>query len=202
MSQFVYTYWSECNVTPNSKWILDRWRDNWASHGFSPVILEPSNARLHPRYAEHVALFRSFPTVNPKDYELCCFTRWLAMAMCGGFMVDADCFCLSLEPFKIDGLRFYDRNRIPCAVSGGPEDFERMLKWFRDFRIDIQHNEGGYPHVSDQSICTEHKEADAMDWVMEFGEDRPQAKMIHFSAGSCAKAGGKRAAIERIFHGL
>ncbi len=194
----VFCYWDECNVTDHSQWILERWRDNWSSMGFVPIVVGPNDATRHPRHDQFMDLFRSFPTVNPKRYEAACFARWLVMAQLGGLMVDADVFNIGFDPFEVRGLQFFDHNRVPCAVAGRAQDFASVLAWFQEFRIDVQHNEGGRPHVSDMTICTSHNEAPTLDLVREVGENKPYAKLIHFSCASCATVGGKRAAIERF----
>lgn len=71
--------------------LIDIWRRAWKAQGWEPIILTPKDAKAHPRYEELHAKFAAFPTINPKEYEVACFDRWIAMAQVGGgICVDYD----------------------------------------------------------------------------------------------------------------
>src|SRR5574343_993366 len=89
----VFTYFNpvpEMDVSTEHKLIV-LWQHAWRMSGYEPVILTHLHADAHPQWAEVDELVRSFPTVNPVDYELACWHRWLALAQVGGgLMVDYD----------------------------------------------------------------------------------------------------------------
>jgi hypothetical protein len=180
---YVYTYFEECGVNPNAGWLLGEWAENWRQAGFEPVVLGDNDARKHPKYRQWVEVFKSIPTTNHKCYELACYKRWLAMAVCGGFMVDYDVFQVDMVPFEVGPLTFYNRYHIPCAVSGTPDEFERMLHWFRGVVCGVDDNVNGVPHLSDMLICTKHESELVREWVAEYLD--PISRMVHFSNRAC-----------------
>lgn len=199
----VYTFWKDCGVTPDSGWILDQWHRRWKEAGYEPVILTEADALAHPKYHQYKAIFSKFPTVNPPDYELQCFLRWLPMSLHGGMMVDVDLFPMNFPPEKAheikisNTLAFLCRNRVPCCVIGQIYGYIRMLEWFAEYKIGPRDMENGLPHISDQGICTQHEEVKMFDLVREFGEGRAVTELLHFSNAACK--GRKRAAIESVY---
>lgn len=67
------------------------WARNWYSCGFMPILLRQEDAAAHPMYDEFVSKVSLFPSVNPANYDLACYLRWLAFAkLGGGVMTDYD----------------------------------------------------------------------------------------------------------------
>lgn len=193
----VYTYFEDLKIQPDSLWVLGKWKGIWACAGFEPIILGVKDFHKHPKYKVMDAKFHSFPTVNPKRYEIACFRRWCAMAVIGGFMVDYDVFPYGLSPFTPDrGLVFYDRGKVPCAVSGSKEDYEKMLRWFLGYEGEVDDCVNGRAHISDQTITTKQNDATVIPLVLEPGK-HTNGCMIHFSNAHCSH--DKRSSISSIY---
>lgn len=189
--QKVYCFFEECGVNPDAGWLLVKWSENWRSHGFDPAILTEADARNHPRYHELSAVFKSLPSVNPLMYDYYCYIRHLAMATLGGLLVDYDTMNLRFEPFTPGELTFYDRNRVPCAVSGTPDQFERIVKWIEEYKVSSKDACAGRVHISDMYIITEHSEARTLDTCRQFPD--LSGELVHIANDSCG--GNKRKAI-------
>ena len=58
--------------------ILKLWKDSFDRFGFETKILTEEDSMRHPRYAELLELVRHFPSICQRDYENCCWLRWLA----------------------------------------------------------------------------------------------------------------------------
>ena len=59
------------------------WRTAWEQAGWRTRVLNESHAQQHPHYNILKLKLARLPTVNPKDYELACFLRYVAMAAVG-----------------------------------------------------------------------------------------------------------------------
>ena len=61
------------------------------------------DAERHPLFREFDERTKLLPTVNPGDYELACYRRWLAVARAGGgFMSDYDVVNYGFKPTDRD----------------------------------------------------------------------------------------------------
>ncbi len=52
--------------------------------GWKPQILAERDARGHPQFEKYFNHFKALPSVNPNDYEVSCYIRWLALQQAGG----------------------------------------------------------------------------------------------------------------------
>ena len=121
--------------------LIGLWRANWEEAGFEPVLLAEEDARAHPRFGDFEAAIDLMPTVNPAQYERACWRRWLAMARCGGLMVDYDLVNTGWSLSHVDGFPAiselpgmprigYEGDWVPCIVYGDPSWYERMVLTF------------------------------------------------------------------------
>lgn len=188
----VCTYFRPC-VDPEAlaeqKRILAIWQENWSSHGWEPVIITENDARKHPDFQKYYDAFYAMPTVNPKEYEMACWLRWVAMAAIGGLMVDYDALVTGTLSYGHRGeiafpLILSDSNPVPCAVVGTKEQYQCALTNFLNCPPSL---EQGALHLSDQiavqllgfptvGIC---KEVGTPGWR--------DAKLIHFSHAACGQ---------------
>ena len=89
----IYTYYEDLTHFSHQVHMstLKSWARHWYSVGFMPIILSRQQAVSHPLYKKFRKKMRKLPTVNPKNYEMACYLRWLAFEQIGGgIMVDFD----------------------------------------------------------------------------------------------------------------
>ena len=89
----IYTYYEDLTHFSHQVHMstLKSWARHWYSVGFMPLILSRQQAASHPLYKKFRKRMRKLPTVNPKNYEMACYLRWLAFEQIGGgIMVDFD----------------------------------------------------------------------------------------------------------------
>lgn len=144
--------------------LVDAWRTNWKRAGWEPVVLTQGYATTNPRFRSVAPVFATFPTVNPKQYEMACFVRWLAFQMAakevGGpvLAVDWDVGCVDYSDAMLhadfSSLRctLLDADAVPCAVIGTAHGFDRLLDALVDPRYTRPVEVGGRPHVSDMTV--------------------------------------------------
>lgn len=189
----VFTYYSGTGQNPYDDWQLLRlWQLNWAHFGFEPVILNEYIARKHPKYDKFNDRIKSYPTINPVDYERACYIRWLAFAQVnGGVCCDWDLFVYEKPetlnyqtPPKV--LQSYQEH-VPSLVWGSRYAFEAIIDGIMDYEVGVQDTaDFNKPHVSDmymfyhQSLPYKSKKL-----VKNFGESGwDTSPFIHFSSGS------------------
>lgn len=192
----VHTYFRPC-VDPEAlaeqKRILAIWQENWSSHGWEPVIITENDARKHPDFQKYYDAFYAMPTVNPKEYEMACWLRWVAMAQIScGVMTDYDVLNngwippkWAFDPEMVAPFVYSTNNPVPCAVSGYKRGFEFAAVSFATSKE--RFTEGGKAHVSDQLLIQK--------WGWPSNDDCKEvgtpgwrdAKLIHFSHAACGK---------------
>lgn len=191
--QKVYCFFEELGFNPDAHWLLCKWAANWKAHGFDPAVLTEADCMAHPRFRHLSAIFEGMPSVNPKGYDRACMIRWCAMAVFGGIMTDYDLFNLSFKPISPGELTFYERNRVPCIVSGTPGQFERLLVWLEDYANKPAEDVDGRSQKSDMyCFSVFHPEAKTLDTCRQYPD--LSGETVHVSNDSCG--GDKRKAIE------
>lgn len=146
----IYTYFEDFSHSRENIALLTEWRRNWERHGWTPVVLGREDAMKNPRYGEYVKRFSLYPTVNNPNYELCCFLRWVAMEMVGGYHCDFDVMNNGFKGEHRAILTFYSKYLVPAMVWGDKDDYSRMLALFMGYDYK------GKRHVSDQDILVEN----------------------------------------------
>lgn len=151
----IYTYYMDIyermfGIDHHTK-LLAVWKESWESQGWQTVVLGPDDAKKNPKYKQYLKRFKTFPSLNHKDYELSCFLRWVAMEYVGdGYHCDYDVMNYGFHGEGETELTFYSKYMVPCMVYGRKEDWTRMLDLF------MKHKPTGQNHVSDQSILVEN----------------------------------------------
>jgi hypothetical protein len=99
------------------------------------------------------------PTVNDRRYENACYLRWVAMAYIGGLMTDMDVINISYKPpcNYIKKILVYNKNYIPCMVSGSKESYEEVIDWMLEWNSSPVYRMHGLFHVSDMYLFSFHK---------------------------------------------
>ena len=198
----VLTYYSPCAGLPPQGGVLERWTNSWAKAGYDPVVLDSSHAEKHPRYSELLPIFRAYPTINPAEYELACYLRWLALDVVGGgLMSDYDVMNVSLYPSDIGKaeILFHERRRVPCLVQATGVGSGRIV----DHLVNLKPAAGEH-HWSDV-LSLMRSDWLAVDHCTEIGDPGwEDAKTIHFAHGACKKYGPrkfKHAIIDEVLKG-
>lgn len=80
--------------------MLALWHRSWSMHGWKPIVLGMEDARAHPDFLNVLCHVDRLPTINPKQYTVNDFLRWLAMDQLegGGLHVDSDVINYGFTP--------------------------------------------------------------------------------------------------------
>lgn len=198
----VLTYYSPCSGLSPQGGVIERWANSWAKAGYDPVVLNRSHAEQHPRYSELLQIFKAYPTINPSEYELACYLRWLALdAVGGGLMSDYDVMNVSLFPSEIGKAEvlFHERRRVPCLVQASDAGAKKIVEHLTNTKPPA-----GLHHWSDM-VSLMKSEWLAVDHCTEIGDAGWEtAKAIHFAHGACKKyrpSKSKQAVIDEVLKG-
>lgn len=186
--------------------MLKIWQQSWIKRGWKPIILTPIDALQRSDYPKYFDKFFSFPTINPKEYEIACFIRWIAVLEAAKFtnqpslMVDYDVLNngfypedLTIQPFARLPVSLC-RGGCPCALFGFIAQFENLIKEFVDYKPLLQDNINGRSHVSDQTIFAKICiDSPLQDLTRSLGEEGfEQAKLWHFNCAATTDRGLNR----------
>lgn len=181
IGQTIYTYFE---TVPEMSYddameLMDIWKREWSSHGWTPVVLGYADAAKHPEFGELQKVFEAFPSSNPDGYDLACFNRWLAMSVVGGgWMSDYDVMPVNPAFNPTQTIEFFSGNErdplIPCLVHGSKAGYETVIEHFRT------HKPKG-DHTSDM-VALRDFHGETFGGVREYGDPSWQtAKVVHFS---------------------
>lgn len=197
----VYTYYDPVPSMPSQEWMLQKWSYEWTRLGFLPKILSRQDAMSHANFAELEKHFQKYPSINPLEYELACWLRWIAMVQVGGgLMLDYDVLPYGFSKAQLDLIVSHsngsldslpvilmDHNPCPCAVYGTAKEFNNAVIWFANNEKKCSAPHGGKPHASDQTGVQSGPPWRALDICWQMG--RPgweKASLVHFSHSACA----------------
>ena len=212
----VFTFFDNTELNANEqKAQIEIWKDAWRSRGWNPVVLGPLDVMKHLKYEEFRAAVEKFPTVNPKKYELVCYLRWLALSYVGGgLMTDYDVIPGTFIPRDMEEIRkekgmhvlqSNGKSVVPAAVFANKQALAKWLTSMATYKLDDNDKVNGSAHTSDQQILNRISDQDWIvkhEFVKEVGEDGWKgAKLVHFSAGACAKhlPGTSKSALMTLF---
>lgn len=169
--------------------LLELCASSWAAAGFEVEVLGFDDAKQHPEW--NVLVQNDLPTVNPEDYELACWRRWLAYAVEVQegervLMVDTDVINCGMRPIDLQMLP--NRGRMvsltdaytPAVVATR----RQLLEWATEtLRVGRPVYIDGRPHYSDMSKAMQVP--DLFDRIHLIGEWRgleaAQYKAFHVS---------------------
>ena len=140
----VYTYYEPISKWEPDKRLVEFWIENWASHGFDPIILSKKDAKQNRLYAEFVKNISECSSKimnrdiiikdNPWSYyAFYTFIRHLSYANIDDdkpiLIMDYDVYNINYEASEIKNL---DQNLTfhfggcPCIISGIPSRFQEL----------------------------------------------------------------------------
>lgn len=197
----VYTYYDPVPSMPNQEWMLQKWSYEWTKLGFLPKILSRQDAMSHTNFAELEKHFRRYPSINPPEYELACWVRWIAMVQVGGgLLLDYDVLPYGFGKEALDLVTSHsngsldslpvilmDHNPCPCAVFGTAREFNNAVVWFANNEKKCTTQQSNRPHASDQTGVQTGPPWHALDICYQLGRPNWQsAILVHFSHSVCA----------------
>lgn len=161
--------------------LLALWMESWLAQGCEVEVMGMATAKRHPKFNALYIRAMSFPTINPRQYEMSCFLRWCAAALTSEPIIMMDYDVFSTEHFDgwpvLTGLTTFDH--IPSCIGGFGEDFEKLIDRM------ITYNFGDQEHVSDMTILLEMKKDQSirkLPWLKCYGvpgwKERP---LVHFA---------------------
>lgn len=192
----VFTYYEPLGLN-DAKDLIPIWVEAWKRVGYKPVVLLPSDANAADDYHDFVARVSTFPTVNPKAYELACYVRWLAFREAlgwfdepTGLMVDLDVVPRSSLPAgpRLHDVIFHDPQRVPCAVEATVDGAAQIVNFLAKLPPTVSQHDGR-PHTSDM-ICLQQAPWPATGFCREFGSAGWETSpLVHFAS---SKMGGRK----------
>jgi hypothetical protein len=126
---YVYTYFDEIGFGAGELELVNLWKKSWSAYGWTPIVLDQSVAKNHPKFREYARIFASYPSKNQAVYELACYFRYIAMVIVGGgFMSDIDVMNYGFRyPKNWDWSFTTHQSFIPSLVSASKEEYQRVL---------------------------------------------------------------------------
>ena len=198
MGNPVYTFYHRVKQLGPADALIDMWKRSWKAQGWEPVVLGLDDAKKHPLYEAFVAGIKDkAKSVNPGDYDLMCWVRWLAFhGVGGGLMTDYDVInrnfknedlthtdvvvydgTKKVEPFN--DLVVYEISKVPCCVGASPDGAKAIVDGIHS----MPKNNGN--HYSDMYWFTEQP-FNVNPLVVEFGDKNwTNAKLVHFCNSAC-----------------
>lgn len=198
MNKNVYCYHERISAMGEQNPMIELWAKTWRANGWNPVVLDRSHAQQHPRFKEFNELVSSFPSINPKQYEVACWLRWLAFAAAGGGMhSDYDVMNRSLTPDMAHKLSLHcppemsvmieqpvvihDLTKVPCLVQATDTGAAKIV----DAIMSGPHQHDG-AHYSDMYFFKASPWPHRAHSCLEYGYGEwATAPAVHFSHGSC-----------------
>ena len=164
---------------------VDAWKAWYYSRGWQPVVLSLASAMTLPRAADYHSAFSALPTVNPKEYELNCYLRWMAIAQRpgGGLFLDYDIFDMTTPDAatypELSGSCSYGAlttyaNHRPMITHGNASQLLAWVQYMTAYQLKPSDRVGERPHISDMLIARH------LDPALPY-QERPPVPWFHFS---------------------
>lgn len=194
----VHTYaaWSShAETRAEQERVVELWRKNWTDAGWDAQVLTEADAKRHPEYEKFRSGFEKLPIKNPKEYEMACFMRWVAMATLEhtALMVDYDVLTNGYTNPPLGDLSIpgFFCGHVPCAVFATPSQFQKCAVEFiaANCQSDMHYFERTRSAYAGGGGCIEHGQS---GWR--------EAKLIHFAHFACAPR--KRSEVMREWTGV
>ncbi len=140
--------------------LIQFWCESWERNGWTTEVLNLAHARTHPMFDHYRQQIERYPTINDRSYERMCFLRHLAFAQSdANLFADFDSINKTWQP-AADDIRFkaqlhaFMRTGNPALYTADINGFRWLLTWLMFWpKNDVE--EGGRPHISDQTIFTQ-----------------------------------------------
>jgi hypothetical protein len=188
LNSTVFTYYEPVldNQDEERQKLLNLWRKSWTAYGWTPIVFDSNIAKKHPEYEQYYRAFYSFPTVNPKAYEVACFVRWVCMLVVGGgYLSDMDVMNYGFTPddaAKMTNGSFHVfQSAVPAFTHGSNAEYERIVKMFAYYSepFDVEYDK---PHTSDMHMLIRFARAGKIKTsIILFEPNVQESKLVHYS---------------------
>lgn len=160
----IFTYYQPISdlIDPTILKRIEIWGYAYYAHGFRPIIINRQSAQTRVNFTEFLNKFSQFPTVNPREYELSCYIRWLALAeQGGGLLMDYDILPMSssqsiqmreLKECKWNKLTTY-KSLNPMITHGDVSAIEKWIEYMLNFNLSNAIKINGKSHISDMIMA-------------------------------------------------
>ena len=181
----VYTFYHQIPQIARPEALLGLWKYTWEKRGWNTRVLVLGDAQANPRYdVLRGSVETKTKSINPGEYDLMCWLRWLAFEQVGGgMMTDYDVINRSLTPdYNSQApVTVHDLHRVPCCVSATKEGAASIVSGIIDMP------EQDVEHYSDMYWFQEQQHA--IDPIcVEFHSDGWQtAPAVHFANSACGR---------------
>jgi hypothetical protein len=138
------------------------WGYAFYAQGFRPIILNRMHAEKRVNFKEISKKFSRFPTVNPPEYELSCYLRWIALAeQGGGLLMDYDILPMTssrsedmrkMRECKWGDLTTYS-SMSPMVTHGNASEIEKWVNYMANFQLKDVETIQGRSHTSDMMMA-------------------------------------------------
>ncbi|CAF2177910.1 unnamed protein product [Rotaria magnacalcarata] len=142
--------------------MLELWGYAFYALGFFPVILNQKHAESRTDFINISKIFSKFTTVNPAEYELSCYLRWVALhQQGGGFLMDYDILPMinprseNMHTFRTcrwGRLTTY-ASMSPMVTHGNASEIEQWIQYMLNFKTADFIKISGKPHISDMYMA-------------------------------------------------
>jgi hypothetical protein len=186
----VFTYYEPVldNQDEERQKLLNLWRKSWTAYGWTPIVFDSNIAKKHPEYEQYYRAFYSFPTVNPKAYEVACFVRWVCMLVVGGgYLSDMDVMNYGFTPEDAakmtDGsLHVFTHDAVPAFTHGSNAEYERIVNMFVYYSEPFDVYKGKL-QASDMGMLRKFARAGKVKTSnILFEPNRNESKLVHYSS--------------------
>ncbi|MFB1500828.1 hypothetical protein [Thiocapsa sp. N5-Cardenillas] len=197
----IFSYFEDLNNW-NFMPLVQLWRQEWTKAGFKCHCLGRHLAQKHPKYKVFLKHVDSLPTINPKNYEVACYMRWLAMAhfmeqqrIERALMSDFDVFPRGFNRQHMGSAQIvvHERTRVPCLVEAtiqGAANITQMIM-SRIPKPGVTHYSDMYAFKETSWPATNHcVQLDDPTWT--------KAAAVHASHGACLRLQPGKAKIDVI----
>lgn len=152
--------------------LIELWKKSWSYYGWNPIIYSIKECEQCEGYDEFYEKCKSYPTINPKKYEMFCFLRWIYMAKVGGWYADIDMINYGFIPKLYSENVVSSSRTLNCsAIYMNRENYRnivnimKMLVVSENDYYDYNNNGVKIPHLSDTYVLAKYSN------IIEFGLD-------------------------------
>ena len=157
--------------------LIELWKKSWRYYGWNPIVYGIKECESCDGYEELYNACQSYPTVNPKQYEMLCFLRWLYMSEVGGWYADLDMMNHGFYPTEFGDKIITTAYTLHCsAIYMSAEKYKKIVDHIKNLKItDEDYFDFGdgrkAPTVSDMTVLTKHN--NDIDLKLEIQSEYP-----------------------------
>jgi hypothetical protein len=147
----------------DQKSLINIWKKSWSYYGWNPIVYGIKECQSCEGYDEYYKLCESYPTINPKQYEMLCFLRWLYMSEVGGWYADLDMINYGFYPLECGDKIVTTTPVLNCSAIHMPKNkYKDLISIIKSLKSDGNTFWDYYdinikvPHLSDTYVLSEY----------------------------------------------